>query len=807
MKKKLWLLGICVVSLILIFAGNTLRLLKQENKGDEDIVREQEMMTTQNALNMLGYLGEFKDELDYLKERDKYFLYKDGLTFLEVATDKFGFNQEDLEDKLSFSLDQEGYTAMLVSEFLDFYEAILQSFQENTSLVVEKSLYLLGEDSSNTSESKLSVITNEGIYNYSNALDMAMYYENGELMIEDNTTGEDKSLGERTLRALDVHNYMDTNIKVLVRDNHIIYVKGISDEETVLHNVWVTAGKGYTLDSFLFNINKSFNSLYQLSSEITNTVCDIVLKDSKVVKISLKPDVINGKVLSGGKEYIEVEKYGKVNLDDNFKIYKIYGELAMEVTNNILVGYKNTDFVVAGGKIVAALIKEPIKEENIRVLIKTENHTDIFHDKITLTADEDYTVSAGEVVKEHKAGGVVTIKITNKLFQEGRMTIATHSGEGKITVTSLNRAGGNPTYRGTLEIVLEEDKMLLINELPLEEYLYAVIPSEMPTSYNIEALKAQAICARSYAYKQLLSNAYSKYGAHVDDSVSYQVYNNLPENDVSILAVKDTYGKVLEFNNEVITAYYFSTSCGHTSSIDQVWSSASTPTYLTGKIQTVFNIVDGETIYASAMTPETVNFSKEATFNSFITKPEFTTYDSEFAWYRWKVTLSKKDIQSVLDNNLATRYNANPSNILTLVKGEVKNNPVYESKPISTIGTVKDILVGKREDSGIISELILIGSKATIKVSTEYNIRILLAPLNSEVIRQDESPVTGLKMLPSAYFVMKKGEDKITFTGGGYGHGVGMSQNGAKAMADSGKDYETILKHYYNNVELGFIYE
>lgn len=812
MKKKLWLLGICMFCLILIFAVNTIGLLKQNNKGEENIIRNQEMMTAEKALTMLNYLSDFKEELNFLKNRDNYFLYEDGLAFIDVAEDKLGFTEKDMVEGLSFTFDDPGKTAMLVSEFLEFYEKIINLYPEDTAPVKEKNLYLLGENSS-------GVITNEGNFIYANALDMEMYYENGVLIKPligtgnldmENTDSENRKateLDKVESKPFDLNANIDSKVRVLVKDNQFIYTKGTTGEETTFHNVWVLDGNENTVNAFLFNINKSFTTLYQLSSEFKNTICDIVIKDKKVVKVSLKPDIINGKVLSGGKGFIEVEKYGKIDLDENYRIYKIYGELAMEVTNNILVGYENTDFVVAGGKIVAALIKGPIKAENIRVLIKTNNYANLFHDIITLTATKDYTVSAGNVVKKHKAGDVVSIKTTNKLFKEGRMKIATDSGDGKITVTSINRASGNPSYRGTMEIAVEGDKMLLINELPLEEYLYAVVPSEMPTSYSFEALKAQAICARSYAYNQLLSNEYSNYGAHVDDSVSYQVYNNAPEDEVSILAVKDTYGKVLEYGGKVITAYYFSTSCGHTSSINQAWASTETLDYLTGKIQTEFNVVNGETVYAAAITPETVNFSKESTFESFITKPVFATYDSEFPWYRWKVTISKADLKKSIDKSLGARYNANPGNIQTLVKGQIKNNPVYESIPIDTIGSVKDIVIKKREDSGVISELILVGSKSTIKVSTEYNIRVLLAPLYTDLTRRDKKQVSNLSMLPSAYFIMKKGEDKITFHGGGYGHGVGMSQNGAKAMADSGKDYETILKHYYSNVNIGYIYE
>ncbi|NLJ90736.1 MAG: SpoIID/LytB domain-containing protein, partial [Clostridiales bacterium] len=131
---------------------------------------------------------------------------------------------------------------------------------------------------------------------------------------------------------------------------------------------------------------------------------------------------------------------------------------------------------------------------------------------------------------------------------------------------------------------------------------------------------------------------------------------------------------------------------------------------------------------------------------------------------------------------------------------------VYESHPLDSIGTVEDVQVLKREKSGIITELKLVGSSKTIKVVGEYNVRILLSPGDQKVIRQDDSEAT-VGMLPSAFFVMDKVDGGIAITGGGYGHGVGMSQNGAKAMADLGKEYDEILKHYYSGIDLGFIYE
>ena len=92
---------------------------------------------------------------------------------------------------------------------------------------------------------------------------------------------------------------------------------------------------------------------------------------------------------------------------------------------------------------------------------------------------------------------------------------------------------------------------------------------------------------------------------------------------------------------------------------------------------------------------------------------------------------------------------------------------------------------------------------------SEYDIRSVLAPLGAEIIRQDGSSVKGGKLLPSAYFTMEEQTDTAgvwtgyQIKGGGYGHGVGMSQNGAKGMADTGKTYEEILNYFYQEVELG----
>ncbi len=860
MKKKLWLMGICITVLVILFARNIYKQLNSDKEpgtsGQNTVIQEDSEMTVKEALRLLGFLGISEADLrsaaglnvetgqseTALQDGEKdqtgtgegsvaqevsYLKTSEGLKLLKTVCDKLNMKQADVMDKLSFDLDAlPDNRVMSAEEFLNLYESILAVMPKETVPVTEKTLFILGNPAGSASGQADAVVTDQGNFTYKDTVNYDNLYTRGVLNFvkekkdtdqENNTGGQipeeenppDKSSDGQTLvkdGLFEGKDYIDCKVVVMVSGTRLVYVKDILDEETTLHNVFITSGEGSTVSAFLNDIPRKFNTKYKLSKEIKGKIGDLVIKDKEIVKISIKPDTIGGKVLVANQDYIEIEGYGKVDLDDYYKIYKIYDDLSMEVTNGILVGYEATDFVVADGKIVAALIKEPIKAENIRVLIKTDNYEAIYHGKMQITSDKDYTLTAGDVVKNYKAGQKITIKPDNKLFKEGRLKIEAKSENGKIRLLSLKRSSGTPSYRGAMEISAAEDGLIIINELPIEEYLYAVIPSEMPSSYGSEALKVQAICARSYAYNQLIANGYSEYGAHVDDSVNYQVYNNMAENADTILAVKDTYGKVIKFQDSVITAYYFSTSCGHTASLNEVWGGSEAVDYLQGKMQTIYDVVDGEAVYASAGSPDGVDFSAEEAFRNFILKPPADTYDSEFAWYRWEVTIPKENLKKSIDKALAVRYNANPDLIQTLVGGKVNDNPRYESRPVNTIGTVKDILISRREKSGILSGIILVGSECTIKVQTEYNIRTLLAPILNDIVRQDDSKVSDFSMLPSAYFVMDKSDKNITFQGGGYGHGVGMSQNGVKAMAESGKDCEEILKHYYTGVDIGFIY-
>lgn len=576
-----------------------------------------------------------------------------------------------------------------------------------------------------------------------------------------------------------------------------------------LYNIWLVEGKEKEITALVDGTLCTFPLKKKTTMELGGVVADLKLKDSVVEKITIKEDTIEGKVLSVTEDTIEVEQYGELPIGKGFKVYKTYGEevakgagdageSAKTITvsydqveqaeqESILIGYDNIAFVVADGKICAGLILEPAEIKNIRVLIKNTNYSSEYHEQVIFTSDKDFTVRYGKTEKEYKKGQKVTIDTSNDMFQKNKYIKVIPKNEGKVSILSIKRNGKNPEYRGTMEIRKKSKGLVVINELELEKYLYGVIGSEMPVSYGQEALKVQAICARSYAYKQFIYSDCGSLGAHVDDSVSYQVYNNTPECEETIQAVDDTKGMVMVCDGEIITSYYFSTSCGHTASAEDVWQGGVEGEYLTGRVQNDSN--------------KNLHLEKEKNFEKFILNKEFDSFDKEFSWYRWEVTLTKEEITSSVNQNLAERYQKNKDLILTK-----KKDGSYTSKAISTVGDVKNIQVLERGTGGVIKALEIKGSSATIKVLSEYNIRLLLKPSSATIYRADKSKVEGMAMLPSGFFVIKE-EDKESeqafhLYGGGYGHGVGMSQNGAKVMAEKGYTYKEILTHYYPGVSL-----
>lgn len=484
---------------------------------------------------------------------------------------------------------------------------------------------------------------------------------------------------------------------------------------------------------------------------------------------------------------------------------------------------EETENSVSGGN--ALVQKAPVVytgEETIRVLIQNSDYQGIFHKEVKLSCDTEWELHYGldgELTEKHAGGEELLLDENSAWFTEcARIVLSPAEDGGKISLLSVNRSQGTPAYRGSMEIRKTGQGFVVINELPVEEYLYGVVPSEMPVSYPMEALKAQAICARTYVYAHLESPGYGEYGAHVDDSTGYQVYNNTAEKEEAIQAVQETKGEVVRLNGELVDTYYYSTSCGFGAD-ERVWNPGEEKkvSYLTAVSISESAMQQDQN---SAEIPGTGYFTAQDMcrgdyFHEFLHNPPETDFERQEPWYRWSITVESIDAES-LQKVLKERQEAEPDRILVEKNSNAGNaggnagnagGNAEAAGEWEDIGRITDICIGKRGDGGIAESLVIKGEKKTVTVLSQYNIRAVLCAGGVTAVRQDGSKVELKMLLPSAFFEIesvKEGENMIGYKlyGGGYGHGAGMSQNAARHMAEKGYTTADILLFFYRDCKI-----
>jgi stage II sporulation protein D len=309
----------------------------------------------------------------------------------------------------------------------------------------------------------------------------------------------------------------------------------------------------------------------------------------------------------------------------------------------------------------------------------------------------------------------------------------------------------NRIYLGELEFYVNENGFIdVVNILDMETYLYGVVPSEIGVNSPLEALKAQTVCARSEAMIGLETGKYA--GPHYDltSDVMCQVYSGIGKaNDAVKSAVDATRGEVLTYRDTIISAYYASNCGGHTEDIENVWPDRSRhKVYWSGNPDT------DEDLKMDLTQADDIRFWVESVPDTWC-KPSSATPDWSKENFRWKRSFSPDILSKVL------------------------------AKEHRDIGRVYDIIPLERGVSGRIYDVLFIGEKDYCRVQGELNIRRLLdPPLRSSCFVVDKiGPVSE----PVSFIL----------SGAGWGHGVGMCQAGAIAMAVSGREYEEILTHYF----------
>ena len=345
---------------------------------------------------------------------------------------------------------------------------------------------------------------------------------------------------------------------------------------------------------------------------------------------------------------------------------------------------------------------------------------------------------------------------------------------GLLGVRDLKRKGKDALYHGAFELVQETNHngFYLVNLVEIQEYLKGVVPNEMPVRFGLEALKAQTVAARNYVLTPR-TQAYKEF--NVVDSVASQVYFGAnTESDIATRAVMETDGIVALYNNELILTLYSSTAGGYTESYAYAFSDPATKAFPAVSKPYLVAVPDKEDFQPLDTEEKAKEFYSQ----------KVPSYDIESPYYRWQKEWAAGELENILKKTLVAQSKT----------GFV--SPVF--KDGDELGRIKDIKVMKRGASGKVIELEIMTTKGCYRVSKELVIR--------RVFQKD-----GIS-LPSANVVFEKKVDNygnitdITAYGGGFGHGVGMSQFGAGYMATKLKQpYYNILRHYYSGISLGTI--
>ena len=633
----------------------------------------------------------------------------------------------------------------------------------------------------------------------------------------ENRIGEEELLcsgGEiYTYLSPDFKECMFMTVEAFVRENRLLTLYGRNQERIGLENVWVMECNAQELRFFegTYEISLSPERIPEpvlaRAEQDAGTGCreqiaDLTFGEGKLQTFEVKEEKAGGKLLSFGDGKVELEGTGILELADHCVGYQLYDDLRTAQVEELAIGYSFADFVLDKGKVCAFLITRKEKMDNIRVAIKDNESGSIYHEELEFSCTDGAKLVYGEYddrkEKEVLPGESIRIKRDSDYLNGGRVLFLPDVQTGRIMVNSQQRAYGVPSYRGRMEICSTKQGLVLINELPLEEYLYSVVPSEMPASYPMEALKAQAVCARTYGYRYLEQPGYGNVGAHLDDSVSYQVYNNITENVNSTTAVKETSGTILCYDDKPVNAYYYSTSCGFGADAG-VWNEGQKDEmpYLNSR----YIGMSGEGDEGEQLQPE--NLAEEETFKEYILNVDKQAYEREEAWFRWTYEVKEIDISRISDR-LKERYQAVPGKIL------YEEGDEFLSREPKKFKEIYNICCLKRKEGGVMEELLIDTDQGTYKIVSEYNIRYVLNQ-KGDVLRQDGSVYQSNTLLPSAYLIIdlvKEGENVVGYTliGGGYGHGVGMSQNGAKAMGLREMDCRQILGFYFGDCQVKNIY-
>ena len=298
-------------------------------------------------------------------------------------------------------------------------------------------------------------------------------------------------------------------------------------------------------------------------------------------------------------------------------------------------------------------------------------------------------------------------------------------------------------YHGAVELAPRAEGLTVVNLLNVEEYLYSVLPSEMPSGWPQAALQAQAVAARSYTLANL--GRFAARGFDLLGDVASAAYRGLgAETAAARAAVDATRGLALMAEDKPLPAYYSANCGGYTDTTESAWGFPSSLPAVPDPLSPA---------RAALLDPEQLAAWLSDRPPAYCANPDYSARSA----YRWKLWVSRQEIENRLEH--------------------------------PELGAILAIVPSVRTLSGRVSEVRVKGASGELTVRWDA-VRRRLGGLRSNLFVVE--PQLGADGLPESFL----------FTGAGWGHGVGLCQSGAAGMAAAGWSAERILRHYYGGASL-----
>ena len=331
-------------------------------------------------------------------------------------------------------------------------------------------------------------------------------------------------------------------------------------------------------------------------------------------------------------------------------------------------------------------------------------------------------------------------------------------------------------YRGAVSIrrTVGKNGLTVVNTLPLEEYVYGIIAREISPAWPAEAVKAQAVAARTYALYSL--GKHRGDGYDVCATTDCQVYGGKTAEDTrAIKAVDDTRGVIVTYKGKPVPAYFHGSGGGFTENSENVWG---------GHHPALRGVPD---------------------------------FDQKSPHYSWEKQMTQKEVEAALESAGIKIGSLRTIELSPLTKPPVTSFDRGTSgriKELRLVGSTGSVVVSGtklRTILGLNSTLFDIKVTLPAEKSVQFEITDSYGGRDTKTVPINVKPLPGKADKPNIRSVTGRANETIVFTGFGWGHGIGLSQWGAKAMAEKAPAGDTayfreILKHYYTGVEISKLY-